>query len=237
MAARLAIRPGLHVTYSLAGRTRTPRLPDCTVRVGGFGGPAGLAAWISAEEVRVLVDATHPFARRVSKNASHAARIAHVPLVTLRRPAWSRQPGDLWTEVPDLPAAAAALGPEPRRVLLAIGRQEVGAFRAAPQHRYLVRSIEPVDPDALPEGAETLLARGPFGEAEERAFLAERGIEIVVAKNSGGDATYGKIAAARALGLPVMMVARPAGPEAAGTVEAALAEIERHLAPPAERGE
>lgn len=237
LAARLAARPGLHVTYSLAGRTRAPRLPDCAVRLGGFGGPAGLAAWISAEGVRVLVDATHPFARRISENASHAARIARVPLVALRRPAWSRQPGDLWTEVSDLPAAAAALGPEPRRVLLAIGRQGVGAFRAAPQHRYLVRSIEPVDPGALPDGAETLLARGPFGAAEERAFLAERGVDLVVAKNSGGDATYGKIAAARALGLPVLMVARPPGPEAAGTVEAALAAIARHLAPPAERGE
>lgn len=237
LAARLAARPGLRLTYSLAGRTRAPALPDCTVRVGGFGGAAGLAAWISAKGVRILVDATHPFARRISENAAHAARSAGIPLVTLRRPAWTRRPGDRWTEVPDLAAAAAALGPEARRVLLAIGRQEVAAFRAAPQHRYLVRSIEPVEAGTLPDGAETILARGPFGEPEERGFLAERGIEIVVAKNSGGDATYAKIAAARALGLPVVMVARPAGPEATGTVDAALAEIERHLAPPAERGE
>lgn len=237
LAACLAARPGLRVTYSLAGRTRAPALPRCTVRTGGFGGASGLADWLAAEAVHLLVDATHPFAARISANAAAAASRAGIPLVTLRRPAWTRRPGDRWTEVPDLPAAAASLGDAPRRVLLAIGRQEVAAFRAAPQHRYLVRSIEPVDPAASPPGAETHLARGPFAEADERAFLAVRGIEVVVAKNSGGDATYGKIAAARALGLPVVMVARPDGPAAAASVEAALAEIERHLAPPADRGE
>ncbi|MBB5224028.1 precorrin-6A/cobalt-precorrin-6A reductase [Amaricoccus macauensis] len=228
---------GQRLTYSLAGRTRAPVLPDCDVRVGGFGGAGGLAGWIAAEAVRVLVDATHPFARRISENALTAARVAGVPLVTLRRPGWKREAGDRWTGVPDLAAAADALGGVPKRVLLAIGRQEVGAFRAAPGHRYLVRSIEPPEAGALPDGAEVLLARGPFDEAAERAFLARHGIEVVVTKNSGGDATYGKIAAARALGIPVVMVERPAGPEAVETVEDALAAIGRHLAGPAERGE
>lgn len=235
LAARLAARPGLRLTYSLAGRTSAPALPGCAIRTGGFGGAAGLARWLAAEGVGLLVDATHPFAARISLSAAAAAPAAGVPVVALRRPGWTPRPGDRWTEVPDMVAAAAVLGPAPRRVLLAIGRQEVAAFRSAPQHHYLVRSIEPVDPAALPPAAETLLARGPFGEEAERALLAARHIEVVVAKNSGGAATYGKIAAARALGLPVVLVAQPAGPEAAATVEDALAEIERHLAAP--RGE
>lgn len=238
LATHLAARPGLRVTYSLAGRTQAPRFPGCAVRIGGFGGATGLAAWLAAEGVRVLVDGTHPFARRISANAAAASRATAVPLVALGRPGWARQPGDRWIEVPDTAAAAAALGAAPRRVFLAIGRQEVGAFRAAPGHRYLVRSIEPVDPGDLPDGAETLLARGPFAPAEERSLLQRHGIEIVVAKNSGGLATYGKIEAARALGLPVVMIARPAGGGINRTLEDALAEIERHLAaPPAERGE
>jgi len=133
-----------------------------------------------------------------------------VPLIVVVRPVWEPVAGDRWTRVPDMPAAARAIGELPAaRVLLAIGRQEVAAFRAAPQHRYLVRSVETPDPADLPPGAETLLARGPFAEADERALLEARGIEVVVAKNSGGEATYGKIAAARALGLPVVIVDRP----------------------------
>lgn len=200
------------------------------MRIGGFGGPAGLADWIGAEGVRVLVDATHPFARRISANAAEAARAAGAAIVALGRPGWKRRRGDRWTEVADVAAAAAALGAAPARVFLAIGRQEVGAFRAAPQHRYLVRSIEPVAPGALPDGAETLLARGPFAEAEERALLEAHRIEILVTKNSGGAATYGKIAAARALGLPVVMIVRPPREGTVETVEAALAAIEAHRA-------
>lgn len=200
------------------------------MRRGGFGGVNGLARWLAAERVRVLVDATHPFAARITANAAEAAGRLGLPLVVLRRPGWTRQAGDRWTEVPDMAAAAEAIGPEARRVLLAVGRQEVAAFRAAPQHRYLVRSIEPVAAGDLPVGAETLLARGPFGAAEERALLEARGIEVLVTKNSGGDATYGKIAAARSLGLPVVIVTRSAAPEAAASVEAAFAEITRHLA-------
>lgn len=238
LAARIATRAGLRVTYSLAGRTRAPELPGCAVRIGGFGGAPGLRDWLAAHNVRVLADATHPFAARISANATAAAQAAGVPLVRLRRPGWMRQPGDRWTEVPDMATAVTALGAAPRRVFLAIGRQEVAAFRTAPQHSYLVRSIEPVDPRDLPAHAETLLAQGPFAEADEAALLAAHRIDTVVAKMSGGAASYGKIAAARALGLPVVMIARPAEPEASPTVEAAMSEIDRHLAAPAtERGE
>jgi precorrin-6A/cobalt-precorrin-6A reductase len=224
LAERLAARPGYRVTLSLAGRTAAPARPACALRVGGFGGAGGLAAWLTAEGTGALVDATHPFARRISANARTAARAAGVPLVVLARPPWAPEPGDRWTRVPDMPAAARALAELPAaRVLLAIGRQEVAAFRAAPQHRYLVRSVEPPDRADLPPRAETILARGPFPEPEERALLAARGIEVVVAKNSGGAATWGKIAAARALGLPVVMVDRPASEGV--TIEAALAHL------------
>lgn len=235
LAARLAARADLRLTYSLAGRTAAPALPGGTLRTGGFGGADGLAGWMSAQRVTLLVDATHPFAARISANAAAAAAATRVPLVTIRRPGWTREPGDRWTLVPDMAAAAAALGPRPARVLLAIGRQEVAAFRAAPHHRYLVRSIEPVAPGDLPPGAGTILARGPFDEPAERALLRDHAIDTVVAKDSGGAAAYAKIAAARALSLTVVMVARPPGPPALPTVEAALETIEAHLATP--RGE
>jgi precorrin-6A/cobalt-precorrin-6A reductase len=219
LAGRLAAR-GFGVTLSLAGRTRAPALPDCDVRVGGFGGAEGLAAYLRGERVAVLVDATHPFARRISANARAAAERAGVPLLVLARPPWVAVPGDRWTEVTDMAGAAAALGAVPRRVFLAIGRQEVAAFRAAPQHRYLVRSVEPAAEGDMPDGAVGILARGPFDVAAEARLLRAHGIEVVVAKNSGGDATYGKIAAARALGLPVVMVAREGVPGAVSVEEA-----------------
>lgn len=233
LATRLAARPGVEVTLSLAGRTRAPVVPDCAVRIGGFGGAEGLAR--AARDHDILVDATHPFARRVSANAEAASAATGVPLVTLDRPPWQAVAGDHWIRVADMAAAVAALGPAPRRVFLAIGRQEAGAFRAAPWHAYLIRSVEPVAPGDLPPDAETLLARGPFAERDERALLQQRGIEIVVAKNSGGAATHGKIAAARALGLPVVLIDRQARPGAATTVEEALARLD-HPATSAKRG-
>lgn len=243
LASRLAAAPGRAVTLSLAGRTRAPRLPQgCAVRIGGFGGAEGLARWIAAGGVAALVDATHPFARRISAHAEAAAAATGTPLVVLERPPWTEVPGDRWIRVPDMPAAAAALGgllgddpgPGSGQALLAIGRQELAAFRIVPGLRCLVRSVEPPDPVDLPPGAETLLARGPFDVAAERALLSARGIVAVVAKNSGGDATYGKIAAARALGLPVILIDRPARPGAATTVDEALARFDR-LRPPERR--
>jgi precorrin-6A/cobalt-precorrin-6A reductase len=236
LATFLAARPGTRVTLSLAGRTAAPRLPACEIHTGGFGGAEGLAAWLAANGAGLLIDATHPFARVISGNAACAAEAAGIPLVALERPPWQAVPGDRWTRVADMREAARALGPAPRRVFLAVGRQEVAAFRAAPQHHYLVRSIEAVPPDDLPPAAATILARGPFPEADERALLSAHEIEAVVAKNSGGEATYGKIAAARALGLPVVMLDRPARPDAVPTVEAALARLDQLAASAAKRG-
>lgn len=238
LAERLTAAGGTRVTLSLAGRTVSPLPQAGEVRSGGFGGPEGLAAWIAQHGVDVLVDATHPFAARISANARNAARISGVPLVALERPAWRQEPGDFWIAARDIAHAAALIGDEPKTVFLAIGRQELAPFAAHPQHAYLVRSVDPVAPGILP-GARFLLDRGPFDEAAEHRLLQENGVGIVVTKNSGGAATYGKIAAARVLGLPVIMVARPAERHAdpAATVDEALARLHQLVPPLEKRGE
>jgi len=236
LAGKLAVRAS--VTLSLAGRTESPVAQGVPVRSGGFGGAEGLAAYLKETSTKLLVDATHPYAARISANAAQAARATGVPIFALRRPGWEPMQGDRWTEVDSVTDAVHALGPSPRRVFLALGRQEVAAFEAAPQHHYLVRSVDPVEPKLAVPDAEYLLARGPFREADERTLLIDQRIEVVVSKNSGGIATYGKIAAARSLGLDVVMVRRPNLPEvpSAETVDA-LAEMVAHfLEPDAERG-
>lgn len=210
-------------TLSLAGRTRAPTLPAIPARRGGFGGAAGLADYLRAERVDAVVDATHPFAAIISANAAEAARLAGVPRLAILRPEWAPQPGDRWNEAASMEAAAAALGAPPRRVFLTVGQQELAPFRDAPQHDYLIRSVEPPDPAALPPRARCIAARGPFLEPDERRLLLEAAIEVLVTKNSGGAATAPKLAAARALGIPVVMVARPPPPplpHAAGAAEA-----------------
>jgi len=161
-----------------------------------------------------------------------------VPLLALRRPPWVPRAGDNWTEVADPPAAAQALGPSPRRVFLALGRNEIGCFAQAPQHAYLVRSVEPVDPPLAVPHASYVTGRGPFTEADDRGLLSTHAIDVVVAKNSGGTATYGKIAAARALGVPVIMLRRPALPAAptVETVDEAVTWLDHARALPIERG-
>jgi precorrin-6A/cobalt-precorrin-6A reductase len=196
---------------SLAGRTRAPVPPPIPWRIGGFGGADGLAAYLRRERIAALIDATHPFAARMKTNATQGAAMAGVPRVAVLRPPWQARDGDQWTEVADMAQAFAALGPLPRRVFLAIGRQELAAF--GPAHAYLVRSVDPPDPAVLPPQATLIAARGPFAEDAERALLLRHRIEVLVTKNAGGDATAGKLAAARGLGLPVVMVARPAPPE------------------------
>jgi precorrin-6A/cobalt-precorrin-6A reductase len=239
LARRLVARGDMRVTLSLAGRTENPLPQAGAVRVGGFGGAQGLAQWLRAGQVDVLVDATHPFAARITANAVEAAATAAVPLVRLERPKWERQPGDNWTDAEDTDHAASLLGEAPLTVFLAIGRQEAGRFAASPQHRYIVRSVEPLAAVDRIVGAHYILDRGPFTEADERSLLSANGVEIVVAKNSGGEATYGKIAAARQLGLPVVMVSRPQPPvgDAAATVDEAIGLIGDHVGLPADRGE
>ncbi|MEX0809920.1 MAG: cobalt-precorrin-6A reductase [Dongiaceae bacterium] len=231
LAERLVALGEATVTLSLAGRTAEPRSQAGNLRSGGFGGAAGLASYLHDNKVDLLVDATHPFATRISTNAIAASEATEVPLIVLERRAWQIVPGDRWTEVADVADAGAARGDAPLTVFLAIGRQELAPFRAAPQHRYIVRSVDPVAPESQLAGAHYILERGPFDENSERHLLTTHGIETIVAKNSGGDATYGKIAAARALGIPVVMIRRQREPfpGAAETIEDAIAQI-RHAA-------
>lgn len=213
LARLLAERaPGLEVISSLAGRAGVPDLPG-RVRVGGFGGAEGLAAILAAEDIAAVIDATHPFAARISAHAVAACATACRPLLRLERPGWERLPGDRWVEVADMAEAVRSLPQLGRRAFLTVGAGEVAAFASVRGVWFLVRLLEP---GPLPLADYTVvIGKGPFGEAEERRLLQEHRIEVVVSKASGGAATYGKIAAARALGLPVLMIRRPALPPAA----------------------
>lgn len=236
LARLMAGRPDLAPVLSLAGRTEAPVAQPIPTRIGGFGGVAGLVAYLRAEAIEAVVDATHPFAAVMSRHAAEACRIAGVPLCAHSRPPWALAPGDRWIEVADNAAAVAALGTEPRRVLLTIGRLGVAAFRAAPQHHYVIRSIDPPPAEDLPPDARLVLDRGPFDEAAETQLMRAERIDGLVTKNSGGTATYPKIAAARALGLPVILVTPPARPDVPMMTdpEAVLAFLDRHRrdAPP-----
>jgi len=238
LAQHLTGRTGLAVVLSLAGRTAAPAQQPVPVRIGGFGGAQDLADYLGAQKIDVLIDATHPYAAIISANAANAARRAGVRLLALRRPGWVPVAGDRWIEVADVTVAVHALGDTPRRVFLALGRKEIEPFVVAPQHYYLVRSVDPVVPPLAVPHAVYITGRGPFAETDERTMLEQHRIDVIVAKNSGGAATYGKIAAARALGLPVIMLRRPAVPdvEAVETVNDAVAWLDHTLALVTARG-
>ena len=231
-------RPDLDVRLSLAGRTQQITEQAVPVRIGGFGGVEGLEDYLRLEGVAAVVDATHPYARIISHHAIEAAAQAGLPFLALRRGPWPRVAGDRWVEVPDVSAAVGALGEAPRRVFLALGRKELAPFAAAPQHTYLIRSVDPVDPPLAVPRASYLVARGPFDPAGEAALLVEHEIERVVSRNSGGSAAYGKIAAARDLGVAVVLIQRPALPEtpSVGTVEEAVRWVDHVVPRPTARG-
>jgi precorrin-6A/cobalt-precorrin-6A reductase len=238
LAGRLAGRAGLDVIVSLAGRTASPAAQPVPVRVGGFGGAAGLADYLIRERIDFLVDATHPYAAVISANAVEAAQESKVPLIALRRPPWVAVAGDLWTEVADVGAAVRALGQTPRRVFVALGRNDLTAISNVSQHSYLIRSVDPVDPPLPLPQVSYVTGRGPFSEAGDHALMSEHRIDAVIAKNSGGAATYGKIAAARALGVDVIMVRRPPAPDnrAVATVDEAMAWLDHALTSTTARG-
>jgi precorrin-6A/cobalt-precorrin-6A reductase len=200
-------------TMSLAGRTRHPAPQPVPTRLGGFGGAEGLARHLVAERIELLIDATHPFAVRISRNAAIAAARCGIPLLSVQRPEWQPSAGDNWIVVRNVMAAVEALGKIPRVVFLTIGQKDLAPFAAAPWHHYVIRTVDPPPPDLLPSTVEMIAVRGPFQEADERRLLAERQIDILVTKNSGGSGTAAKLRAARALALPVVMVARPAPPQ------------------------
>ena len=229
-AAQLArlLAPKIDVVTSLAGRTTTPNGLPGAIRIGGFGGAEGLEAYLRAEQFDAVIDATHPFAARISAHAAQACAAAGLRLLALRRPSWLPIPGDRWIMADSMEEAARTLPSLGRRAFLAIGRQELGAFAGVRKVWLLVRLLAP-EILALPEH-QIVLGRGPFRVEEETALLTEHDIEVVVTKESGGTATYAKIEAARTLSLPVLMIRRPppvAGVEAVAEVAAAVGWVGR----------
>jgi precorrin-6A/cobalt-precorrin-6A reductase len=211
LARLLAADARFQPMLSLAGVTRVPRPQPIPWRIGGFGGVAGLRHYLAEEQIDALVDATHPFAAQMTRHALAAA--GSTPLLRVERPAWTPCPGDDWRMVPDMPAAARALGTTPRRVLLTIGQKELAAFCEDPFHHYIIRSVDAPDAAFVPPGAEIITATGPFTLEAERALLEQHGIDMLVTKNSGGSATAGKLVAARERGIPVVMMERPPTPD------------------------
>jgi precorrin-6A/cobalt-precorrin-6A reductase len=212
LAERLAGDPRYAVVLSFAGRTRSLQLPPVPCRVGGFGGVEGLVEYLRHEGCQALIDATHPFAAQMSLHAVRAVEQTGTPLLRIECPAWQPAVGDRWREVSDMEQAVQALGALPLRVFSSVGRLEVEAFRAAPQHSYLIRAVDDFSID-LPH-ARVLAARGPFDVAGERELFERERVQVIVSKNAGTAATHAKIVAARALRLPVVMVARPVLPPA-----------------------
>jgi len=226
LAERLAGDARFAVTYSLAGRTETPRLPPVPTRIGGFGGAEGLSTYLRERAIDVLIDATHPFAERISASARAAAGEL---LIVLHRQKWLPTQEDRWTEVATLEAAASALPASPSRVLLTVGRQSLVPFATRAGHHYVIRVI---DPPVIPPGMtgfEILVGRGPFLLAGEIALMRQHQIECLVTKNSGGEAAFAKIEAARALGLPVILVTPPQASSAGAfiSVEDVMSELVR----------
>ncbi|MFD8890688.1 cobalt-precorrin-6A reductase [Streptomyces sp. NPDC059566] len=212
LAEALASDPSVHVTTSLAGRVASPALPPGDTRIGGFGGIAGLAAWIVAHDVTRVVDATHPFAEQMSFHASEAEALTGVPLLALRRPGWTPQPADDWTFVDSLADAAALLPGFGNRAFLTTGRMGLHTFAHLTDTWFLVRSVDP--PAApVPPRLEVLLARGPFTLEDERELLARHRIDVLLTKDSGGSATAPKLTAAREADIPVLVVRRPPVPQ------------------------
>jgi precorrin-6A/cobalt-precorrin-6A reductase len=234
LATALAGRGDVAPLLSLAGRTANPKPSPIPVRVGGFGGAEGLQRFLEAQRIDAVVDATHPFAERISANAVSGCAAARIPLLVFTRPPWHREPGDRWIDVDGVDAAVETLGSERSTVFLTQGRLQLAAFARAPQHRYIVRAIDPpADFSALRE-AELILARGPFAAVGEERLMRERGVEVLVSKNSGGDATYAKIEASRRLGVTVVMITPPPAGDAVSVTDlaAALAWIEAHRPAP-----
>lgn len=225
---------GIETVFSYAGRTDTPVAQPVPTRVGGFGGVDGLIAYLDAEAISHVVDATHPFANTMAHNVHRACTARTLPLLRLARPAWRAQAGDDWVHVPDIAAAVRALPQAPARVFLAIGRMHVAQFAARPDHHYLLRLVDaPQGEIALPDH-HVIVARGPFGVAGDSALMRAHGITHLVAKNAGGSGAVAKIEAARALGVRVIMIDRPARPDVPET--ACIETVLHWLGHDAERG-
>ena len=232
IAETLAGDRELCVVTSLAGRTRDPRHLPGHVRIGGFGGPEGLGRYLDMHRVKWVIDATHPFSSQISHHARLACERASVPRIQLWRPGWTARPGATWIDVAsvaDVVPALAGLPRRPRKVLLTIGGRGLEPLSEAPHIHWIVRLVEaPAVPLALPRH-EVVTARGPFRYEDELALMRAHGIDGLVTKNSGGQATRAKLDAARTLDLPLIAIARPPPEpgEVATDVASALAWLER----------
>jgi len=207
--ARRLVAAGADVVTSLAGRTSKPAPLPGRIRIGGFGGAEGLARYIAENDITRVIDATHPFANRISQNARLACAAAGIPLERPERPAWEKQPGDNWIEVKSLGDAAAAL-PSGARVFLALGRQHLAVFESRPDCHFVVRMVDPPEKPLGLAGYDLILGKPSADPHEEADLFRVHQITHLVCRNSGGEAGYGKIAAARSMGLPVVMVGRAA---------------------------
>jgi precorrin-6A/cobalt-precorrin-6A reductase len=211
--AEALVHARIDAIYSYAGRTQIPLPHALPTRIGGFGGASGLADFIRREKITHIIDATHPFATEMSRHAVDACAATNTPLIALERAPWTRMPGDNWIEVADIDAAVAALPDAPARTFLAIGRQHIAPFAAKPQHAYTLRFVDAPGSELPLPNAEVIVSRGPFTVEGDRELMASRRINLLVARNSGGSGARAKIDAARELGIPVVMIARPALPE------------------------
>jgi precorrin-6A/cobalt-precorrin-6A reductase len=224
LAAKVANIPGIEAISSLAGRTREPAAPVGNVRIGGFGGVAGLVTYLREMQIDILIDATHPFANQISENAAAATQEVGIPRLMVIRPAWEKLKDDYWLEVENNLAAAAVLANQANRVFLTIGRQEIATFAHLQEIWFLMRMIDPPNADVVVPPGLILCDRGPFSLENEQEILLKYNIDTIVSKNSGGSATYPKIIAARKLGIKVVMVNRPPVPpgEQVADVESAV---------------
>jgi precorrin-6A/cobalt-precorrin-6A reductase len=228
----------LQVTTSLAGRTERPAPLPGETRIGGFGGTSGLAAYLSDHGISRVIDATHPFATRISAQARLACEQAEVPRLILLRPSWRRHPLDRWIEVGSIEEAAEIIGRVGRRAWLTIGASEIACFSGGREVQFLVRVVDPPRQRLPLHSYEVVAGRGPFTLAGERHHLKYHAIDVLVSKASGGAATGAKIIAARELGIPIVMVRRPPREpgDAVETIEAALEWLSGRAPLPTARG-
>lgn len=212
LMARILAEAGVNAIFSYAGRTAAPRQQPLPVRVGGFGGPEGLAAYLRDTGITRVIDATHPFAAQMSKHAITACAKVDVPLLAFERAPWIPKQEDNWLMVPDVVSAVAALPVMPAKIFLAIGKQLISVFATRPQHEYLLRLVDSPEAPLPLANANVVIARGPFTEEGDTALMQHHCITHVVAKNAGGMGARAKLDAARALGLPVILIDRPVMP-------------------------